>query len=366
MTARTLRALAVGVVLAAMTGTTAWGLLFYRPLPTIDGHYRLLGLHERGEVVRDVFGIPRIYARDLHDLFFLQGYVTAQDRFAQMEEMRAAARSRSLGVATGAQVPPSLRDALDAYAAGVNKFLAQHQEARALPGELVLAGALPRRWDPIDSIAVVEAFLHPVPLRMSACSVTTAATRHGRPVFGADLYLVGPAPGFYEIGLHGGDRRALGVSLPGVPGIAGGHNGWVAWTLMSTPELADPAARLEGMVRALSARRVGDLRPGTFCAVDVFAGRVAPVPSGSANAADLEAVRTGLGRPRAPVGARILIDLADVDTSRSAVSQGASGHRASSHFNDQAPLWEVGQTHRLPFTRGAIGRTDGELVLRAR
>lgn len=365
-TTRLLRALGIGIALAAMTVSTTWGLLFYRPLPTVDGHYRFLGLRERGEVVRDVFGIPRIYARGSHDLFFLQGYVTAQDRLVQMEALRATARSRSLGAATRAQVPSSLREALDAYAAGVNKLLGQHAEARTLPGELVLAGASPRRWEPIDSIAIVETFLHPVPLNMSACSVSTAATRHGRAVFGADLYLAGPAPGFYEIGLDGGDRRALGVSLPGVPGIAGGHNGWVAWTLMSTPEVADPAARLDGMLAALSARRVGDLRPGTFCAVDVFAERVAPVPIGPGNAADIEAVRTGLGRPRAAVGARILVDLADVDTSRSAVSHGASGHRASSHFNDQAALWEVGQVHRLPFTRGAVGRVDGELVLRAR
>jgi acyl-homoserine lactone acylase PvdQ len=80
----------------------------------------------------------------------------------------------------------------------------------------------------------------------------------------------------------------------------------------------------------------------------------------------LEDVRTSLAAPRIRVGARLLADLSDADTSRSAVSHGASAHRSSSHYDDQAPLWKVGQTHRLPFTRGAVGRTDGELVFRAR
>jgi hypothetical protein len=33
---------------------------------------------------------------------------------------------------------------------------------------------------------------------------------------------------------------------------------------------------------------------------------------------------------------------------------------------DQAALWEIGAVHRLPFSRAAIGRTDGQVVFRAR
>ena len=71
-----------GAILLLVVGTvlTTFGLAFLRPLPTVDGDERLLGLHERAEVLRDGFGVPHIFAKDMHDLGFLQGYVTAQDR----------------------------------------------------------------------------------------------------------------------------------------------------------------------------------------------------------------------------------------------------------------------------------------------
>jgi acyl-homoserine lactone acylase PvdQ len=62
----------------------------------------------------------------------------------------------------------------------------------------------------------------------------------------------------------------------------------------------------------------------------------------------------------------VIVDLGDVNMSRSAVSRGASGLRGSPHFGDQAALWEIGEVHRLPFSRVAITRIDGELILRAR
>src|SRR2546425_11544054 len=63
-------------------------ILVYRPLPTIDGEFRLLGIDQRAEVLRDSFGVPHIYAQTAHDLFYLQGYVTAQDRLFQMDLYR--------------------------------------------------------------------------------------------------------------------------------------------------------------------------------------------------------------------------------------------------------------------------------------
>jgi acyl-homoserine lactone acylase PvdQ len=379
---RLLRALAVVAGLAAATSSLTWGLLFHRPLPTIDGHYRFLGLHERGEVVRDVFGIPRIYARDPHDLYLLQGYVTAQDRLAQMDALRTAAKATARDAAArGAdQAAPALREALEAYAEGVNKFIAQHAEARALPGEVVLAGRRPEPWRPADTLAIVARYLAAIPPASVCASVAATATSKGRPLFAADLYLDAPAPGWHEVGLDGAATRALGVSLPGVPGIVAGHNGWIAWaTLASSWRGSDPDRTLGALLDAPNARDLGRLgAAGATAAVTCVSERAGVVGGDGARGArlrgalerargvDLETLRALLGRPAAPVGARILIDLADVDTSRSVVSQGASGHRSSPHFDDQVPLWEIGQVHRLPFTRGAIGRTDGALVLRAR
>lgn len=58
------------VVLVLVIGaiSTTFGLLVLRPLPSIDNDERLLGLHERVEVLRDKYGVPHIFASDQHDL----------------------------------------------------------------------------------------------------------------------------------------------------------------------------------------------------------------------------------------------------------------------------------------------------------
>lgn len=366
-------ALAVGVALAAATLSTTLGLLFYRPLPTIDGHYRLVGLHERAEVVRDVFGVPRIYARDLHDLFFLQGYVTAQDRFAQMEDLRATSR----GVFTELVAPLDVRltEAASAYADGVSKFLSQHVRVRALPGEVVLGGRRPEPWTSDDVLRIASVHLRRVAAASACVSVPADAARRGMPLLAADSYLEAAAPGWYEVGLHSDALRAVGIALPGVPGIMVGHNGWMAWAALGDGS-AHPYQTLGAVLEIASTRGVSasarasgltSCISGRSAVVSGDASRRSAIEAALATRElDLERLRSAMGRPGYEVGARLLIDLADVDTSRSAVSHGASAHRSSPHYGDQAPLWKVGQTHRMPFTRGAVGRTDGELVFRAR
>src|ERR1051325_1714832 len=46
---------------------------------------RLPALKEAAHITRDALGIAHINARNEHDLFFLQGYVHAQDRLFQMD-----------------------------------------------------------------------------------------------------------------------------------------------------------------------------------------------------------------------------------------------------------------------------------------
>jgi acyl-homoserine lactone acylase PvdQ len=320
-----------------------------------------------------------------------------------METLRSAAR------ASGGDVPgrvieratPALRDALDAYAAGVTKLTGQLADARALPGELVVAGRRPADWTAADSIAIVAAYIERIPGASVCASAPATATLKGRPLLAADVYAGAAGPGWYELGIDGGGFRAVGASLPGVPGIVAGHNGWVAWALLSSARrgAADPsstlAALLDAMTEHSAAGFASAMRRSTVaaCVADITGraggtdrdlsafvpadrpavlggdgGRGADLASAldRARGVDLETMHALLGRPAASVGARILIDLADVDTSRSVSSQGASGQRASPHFGDQAALWELGQVHRLPFSRAALGRTDGVLVFRAR
>jgi penicillin G amidase len=151
-------------------------IVIYRPLATTDGEFRLLGIDERAEVLRDSYGVPHIYAQTAHDLFYLQGYVTAQDRLFQMDLYRRAGagrlaevlgepaldsdkRFRTFGLARVAALELPLlraesRDNLSAYAEGVNKFLEGHGET--LPLEFVILGYRPERWSALDSLVVAK------------------------------------------------------------------------------------------------------------------------------------------------------------------------------------------------------------------
>ena len=81
------------------------GCLFYRdltrgPLPQHDGEISVKGLHNTVEILRDEWGVPHIYAQNMHDLFFAQGYTQAQDRWWQMEFWRHIG-SGTIGEITG-------------------------------------------------------------------------------------------------------------------------------------------------------------------------------------------------------------------------------------------------------------------------
>ena len=58
------------------------------PLPQHNGELQVAGLKDSVEILRDELGVPHIYASNMHDLFFTQGYTQAQDRWWQMEFWR--------------------------------------------------------------------------------------------------------------------------------------------------------------------------------------------------------------------------------------------------------------------------------------
>ena len=77
-----------GLLLAAL-GLCAWLYFLARSaLPSLDGKQQVSGLTAPVTVRRDAHGLPTIEAANLDDLFFAQGYVTAQDRLFQMDGMR--------------------------------------------------------------------------------------------------------------------------------------------------------------------------------------------------------------------------------------------------------------------------------------
>ncbi|RMD50495.1 MAG: penicillin acylase family protein [Candidatus Thermofonsia bacterium] len=168
--------------LAVLTGTLLLllllaGLYLYigvirAALPQLDGEMAVDGLETAVTVYRDSSGIPHIVAENDHDLFFAQGFVHAQDRLWAMESARRAAHGRLsevigdrglnndrfmriLGMTQSAEADWESLDAetqaaLQAYADGVNAFLAQ--AGGRLPLEFKVLGIEPEPWTPVDSL----------------------------------------------------------------------------------------------------------------------------------------------------------------------------------------------------------------------
>ena len=159
------------VVLAVVLGVAGY-VLVQRTLPQIDGTVQIDGLRDKVEIVRDKNGVPHIYAQNQDDLFFAQGYVHAQDRLWQLEFNRRVAAGRLseiLGSATvetdtylrtlgmyrtaqaeAAALDPETKAILEAYAKGINAFVASHQDS--LPLEFVILGFKPEPWTPADTL----------------------------------------------------------------------------------------------------------------------------------------------------------------------------------------------------------------------
>jgi penicillin amidase len=151
------RALAV-IGLVIIIAVVAIGGWFYwmtrNPWPQTEGLAKVSGLLVPVDIIRDRWGVPHIYAQNSHDLFFAQGYVHAQDRFFQMEFSRRIGQGRlseMLGDGTldndkylrtiglwrtaqeeAATLEGETKALLEAYAEGVNAYLASHRDALAL------------------------------------------------------------------------------------------------------------------------------------------------------------------------------------------------------------------------------------------
>jgi penicillin amidase len=141
-------------------------------LPKYSGSVTVAGLNNQVEIVRDDNAVPHIYAENAADAYFALGYVHAQDRLWQMEFTRRAGAGRlaevlgetalesdlylrTLGLYRLAEAmfetaSPEVRAALEAYAAGVNGWLATR--SGALPPEFILLGIDPEDWQPADSL----------------------------------------------------------------------------------------------------------------------------------------------------------------------------------------------------------------------
>ncbi|MCW5759124.1 MAG: penicillin acylase family protein, partial [Phenylobacterium sp.] len=135
------------------------------------------GLAQPAEIIVDRWGIPHIYAKSARDAFFLQGYNAARDRLWQIDLWRKRGLGRlsaSFGPAYVAQdraarlflyrgdmaaewaaYDPSAREAVEAFAAGVNAYVAEVQAGkRPLPVEFKLTKSAPELWAAEDVLRI--------------------------------------------------------------------------------------------------------------------------------------------------------------------------------------------------------------------
>jgi len=145
-------------------------------LPQLDGRIQISGLSGSVTVTRDGHGVPTIEASTLEDLFFAQGYVTAQDRLWKMDVMRRFAggelseilgqdtlrldrQQKILGLRAAAGknlelASPRDRSFLEAYSRGVNAYIETHRDR--LPIEFRILGYGPKPWAPEDSVVIAN------------------------------------------------------------------------------------------------------------------------------------------------------------------------------------------------------------------
>jgi penicillin amidase len=305
--------------LLALLFVIGGGLTLYlrSSLPMNEGQLAVAGPNREIHIARDADGVPLIDADDDADAAFGLGFAHAQDRLFQMELQRrygagrlaeifgaqavdADRQIRVLGLFEAAEeeVPalsPEVRGVLDAYAAGVNAFLATRRGA--LPPEFLLLRFTPQPWRPADSLVLGKllqfqlagnyrgellrarlartvsaddlALLYPeypkdAPTtlaslariyrglaldRLYAATLETIGPhfasnnwvvdgRHsasGKPLLANDPHLGFGAPGFWYLArLKTPQREIAGGTIAGMPFVLIGHNDRIAWGFTTT------------------------------------------------------------------------------------------------------------------------------------
>ena len=144
-------------------------------LPDTEAPFQLKGIEDTIEIYRDPYGVPHVSAKTVHDGFFGQGFVTAQDQLWHMDFDRCCAYGRWSEYAgkPGIEQDKTMRRfqieasaksdyhavngdtklMVDAYSAGINAFL---EATDRLPVEYMLIDCRPDPWKPWDCFGVYK------------------------------------------------------------------------------------------------------------------------------------------------------------------------------------------------------------------
>lgn len=203
---------ALVVIALVAAGLGAWTVA--RSFPQTTGTLPAEGLDRAVTVQRDASGIPTITADTGHDLFFAQGFVHAQDRFWEMDFRRHLTSGRLAELFGESQVgtdrflrtlgwhriaeqevrnlPKEVRAYYEAYADGVNAYLAQRSGADLSLEYAVLdlqsPGYAPEKWTPADSVAWFKAMAWDLRTNVDEESTRALLARTLDPESLAELY----------------------------------------------------------------------------------------------------------------------------------------------------------------------------------
>ena len=224
-------------------------------LPDVTSPQKFSKLNSGAVINRDRWGIPHIKADDEYDLFFAQGFATAQDRLFQMDfdRMRCLGRvSEYVGAAGLAQdrlmrrrrqdrvakldyevASDAAKNAMDAYADGVNAFIAT---TSALPVEYKLLDKSPESWEPWHCVVVYKvrntaegSFQGKLWLSKLAAEIGPEAAARLTPGYQpGQLLTVPPGSRYSGAVLNAVDElRAVVEATSLLNSTDGGSNGWV-------------------------------------------------------------------------------------------------------------------------------------------
>lgn len=199
------RSLVAVAALAAALAAGAPGATRARAAATPDTTLEVSGLIHPVRIVTDRFGIPHLEARDLADLYFAWGWVTARDRLWQLERTRRSAAgdlwswlgNGALRADGGAQLfeferraseawnrdraNPAVRVALQKYADGVNAWIARCERGEApWPREFATLHRHPDPWRPEDTYLTLYGLGVTLDLSVPEVAEGAEIERHGR------------------------------------------------------------------------------------------------------------------------------------------------------------------------------------------
>ncbi len=159
-------------------------------------------LQDKVEILLDDRLVPHIFAQNDHDLYFAQGYITAQYRLWQMEFQTYASAGRlseilgeraldhdrfqrRIGMLRAAEnsLEEMLKDpitklAVEAYSEGVNAYI-QQLNPQNYPIEYKLLGYTPERWSPLKSALLLKYMAQDLSFDNTDLAMTRVLEKYG-------------------------------------------------------------------------------------------------------------------------------------------------------------------------------------------